>query len=104
MWRRTERANLEKKPSIRLFGREGELEAASRSSGEPLGGLSGDARRMIVEDQFDRRSRRIGAIEKLEKFGELATAVAVSDEGVDLAPPIERKCPRLRSAASEPSG
>jgi hypothetical protein len=40
MWRRTERANLEKKPSMRLsqepcFGGEGEREAARRLSSEP---------------------------------------------------------------------
>ena len=39
MWRSTERASLEKKPSMRLShdqaGREGELEASGRPSGEP---------------------------------------------------------------------
>ena len=44
MWRRIERANLEKKldevePGA-VFGREGELEAAGWSSGEPSCGFS----------------------------------------------------------------
>ena len=40
---------------------------------------------MIVEDQLDRGAGRIGGIEKLEEFDELAAAVAISDERVDLA-------------------
>jgi hypothetical protein len=40
---------------------------------------------MIVEDQLDRRMGRIGGIEKLEKFDEFAAAMAVLDEGVNLA-------------------
>ena len=40
---------------------------------------------MIVEDQLDRGAGRIGGIEKLEEFDELAAAVAISDESVDLA-------------------
>ena len=40
---------------------------------------------MIVEDQLDRRMGRIGGVEKLEKFDELAAAVAILDQGVDLA-------------------
>jgi hypothetical protein len=40
---------------------------------------------MIVEDQLDRRVRRIGGIDKPEEFDELAAAVAILDEGVDLA-------------------
>ena len=39
---------------------------------------------MIVEDQLDRRAGRIGGIEKLEEFDELAAAMAVSDKRVDL--------------------
>src|SRR6267142_5422791 len=39
---------------------------------------------MVVEDQLDRGAGRIGGIEKLEEFDELAAAVAVSDESVDL--------------------
>jgi hypothetical protein len=40
---------------------------------------------MIVEDQLDRRKGRIGAIEKLEEFNEFAAAVAILDQGMDLA-------------------
>ena len=39
---------------------------------------------MIVEDQLDRGVGRIGGIEKLEEFDELAAAVAVPHERVDL--------------------
>ena len=68
-----------------VLGREGELEAAGRSRGEPSSGFSGDVCGMIVEDQLDRGAGRIGGIEKLEEFDELAAAVAISDQGVDLA-------------------
>ena len=40
---------------------------------------------MIVEDQLDRGAGRIGGIEKLEEFDELAAAVAIFDKRVDLA-------------------
>lgn len=40
---------------------------------------------MIVEDQLDRRVSRIGGIDKFEEFDEFAAAVAVPDEGVNLA-------------------
>src|SRR5262245_53789586 len=40
---------------------------------------------MIVEDQLDRGLGRISGIEKLEELDELAAAVAVSDERMDLA-------------------
>ena len=40
---------------------------------------------MIVENQLDRGAGRIGGIEKLEELDELSAAVAVSDEGMDLA-------------------
>src|ERR1700688_4622372 len=87
MWRRTERANLEKKPSIRLSQepwREGELEAARRLRGEPSLGFPGDMRRMVVENQLDRRTGRVSGIEKLEEFDELAAAVTLLDQGMDL--------------------
>src|ERR1700730_759215 len=67
-----------------VLGREGELEAARRLSGEPSLGFSGDMRRMVVEDQLDRRTGRIGGIEKLEEFDELAAAVTLLDQGMDL--------------------
>ena len=40
---------------------------------------------MIVEDQFDRGAGRISGIEKLKEFDELSAAVAVLDQGVNLA-------------------
>jgi hypothetical protein len=40
---------------------------------------------MIVEGQRDRRMGRIGGVEELEEFNEFAAAVAVLDEGVDMA-------------------
>ena len=68
-----------------MLGREGECEAARRLSSEPGFGFFGDMRRMVVEDQLDRRVGRVSGIEKLEEFDELAAAVAVFDQGVDLA-------------------
>ena len=68
-----------------MLRREGELEAPGRSSGEPSFGFSGDVRRVVVENQLDRSVDRIGGIKKLEEFNELSAAVAVSDEGMDLA-------------------
>ena len=68
-----------------VLGREGELEAPAWSSSEPGSGFSRDVRGMIVEDQLDRGAPRISGIEKSEEFYELAAAVAVSDESVDLA-------------------
>src|SRR6202040_3794141 len=70
-------------PHVR--GREGEFEAADRLLGEPSLGLLGNGRGMIIEDQLDRGMDRIGGVEKLEKFDEFAAAMAVLDEGVNLA-------------------
>ena len=66
-----------------MLGCEGELKAAGWSSGEPSFGFSGDMRRVIVENQLDRRVGRICGIKKFEEFDELSAAVAVSDEGMD---------------------
>jgi hypothetical protein len=68
-----------------VLGREGKFEAARRSVGEPGFRLLGDVCRMIVEDQTDRRMIWIGGIDQLEKRDELAAAVAVLDQGMDLA-------------------
>ena len=67
-----------------MLGREGELEAAGRLIGEPSSRLLGDVRRMIIKDQVDRGMGWIGRVEKLEKLDELAAAVAVLDQGVNL--------------------
>ena len=40
---------------------------------------------MVVQDQLDRCTGRVSGIKKLEEFNELAAAVAVFDQGVDLA-------------------
>ena len=67
-----------------MLGREGELEAAGRLIGEPSSRLLGDLRRMIIKDQVDRRMGWIGRVEKLEKLDELAAAVAILDQAVNL--------------------
>ena len=48
-------------------------------------GFPGDMRGMVVEDQLDRGTGRIGGIEPLEESDELAGAVALLNRGVDLA-------------------
>ena len=63
-----------------MLGGEDKGEAAFRLGGEPSLGLLGDVRRMIVEDQLDRRMARIGGVDELEEFNEFAAAVAVLDE------------------------
>ena len=63
-----------------MLRREGEFEAAGRLIGEPGSGLLGDVGRMIVEDQLDCRMGRIGGIEKLKEFDELAAAMAILDQ------------------------
>ena len=77
-----------------VLGREGKVEAACRSGVEPGFGFSRYVCGMIVEDQLDRGAGRIGGVEKLEEFDELAAAVAVSDEGMDL--PVSRSIPANR--------
>jgi hypothetical protein len=68
-----------------MLGREYEFKPAGRLIGEPSLCLLGDVGGMIVEDQLDRRMGRISGIENPEKFNEFAAAVAVLDEGVNLA-------------------
>src|ERR1700723_1736805 len=68
-----------------VLGREGKVEAAWRPGVEPGSGFPRNVCGMIVEDQLDRGAGRIGGIEKLEEFDELAAAVALPDERVDLA-------------------
>jgi hypothetical protein len=83
----TERAKLEKKPSMRLSQEPwmgGELEAAGRSRGEPTSGLLRCMSGMIVENHLNRGAGRIGVIKEPEEFDELAAALAVSDEGMNL--------------------
>ena len=58
-----------------VLGSESKFEAVCGLAGEPGSGLFGDMRRMIVEDQLDRRLGRIGGVEKLEEFDEFAAAM-----------------------------
>ena len=79
MGRGTERANFEKKPSMRLshepcLGVKGELEASRWSWF--LSEMWADG--MIIEDQLDRGDGRISGVEKLEDVDGLSAAVAVS--------------------------
>jgi hypothetical protein len=55
------------------------------ASGDPSSGFSRYVRGMIVKNQFDGGAGRIGGTKKLEEFDELSTAVAVSDQGMNLA-------------------
>src|ERR1700678_2388564 len=79
-----EEALNEVKPGA-VLGREGEREAPRRLSGKPGFGFSGDVRRVVVQDQLDRRTGRVSGIKELEEFDKLAAAMAVFDQGVDLA-------------------
>ena len=60
-----------------MLGRERKVEAACRLCVEPGSGFPRDVCGMIVEDQLDRGAGRVGGIEKLEEFDELAAAVAM---------------------------
>src|SRR5271167_2028215 len=68
-----------------VLGVKDKVEAAWRPGVEPGSGFPRNVCGMIVEDQLDRGAGRIGGIEKLEEFDELAAAVALPDERVDLA-------------------
>ena len=65
-----------------VLGSESKFEAVCGLTGEPGSGLFGDMRRMIVEDQLDRRLGRIGVVEKLEEFDEFAAAMAILDQRI----------------------
>jgi len=64
---------------------ESEFEAVRGLLCDPGCGLFGDVRGVIVEDQLDCSVGRIGGVEKLEEFDEFTAAVAILDQGVDLA-------------------
>jgi hypothetical protein len=89
---------LDEVESGAMLKREGEGETSARSSSEPSFGFSRDVCGMIVEDQLDSGVGRISGVEKLEEFDELAAAVAVADECMDLA--IEQVDPSQQSDAS----
>src|ERR1700746_278507 len=90
MWRSTERASLEKKPSTRLSQepclgvKVNSKRPAGCSASQALVSF-GDVRRMIVEDQLDRRVGWIGGVEEFEEFDEFAAAMTVPDEGMNFA-------------------
>src|SRR5215472_4621106 len=89
MWRRIERVNLEKErldnvQPRTMLGREGEFEASCGLFGEPGVGFLGNVGGVIVKDDLDRSMRRIGRVNNLEKFDELAAAMPVPDQGVNL--------------------
>src|SRR6202453_2369126 len=73
-----EEALNEVKPGA-VLGREGEREAPRRLSGKPGFGFSGDVRRVVVQDQLDRRTGRVSVIKELEEFDKLAAAMAVQN-------------------------
>ena len=54
-----------------VLRREGKLETAFRLGGKPGFRFLGDVRGMIVEDKFDRRLCRVGAVKELKKFDEI---------------------------------
>src|SRR5437773_4692379 len=68
-----------------VLGREGKPETAVRLCGEPSLRLLGDMSGMIVEDQLDRGVGRIGGVEQFEEFDELTAAMAILDQGMNLA-------------------
>ena len=65
-----------------VFGGEHKRAAAVRLSGQPRLGLPRDVRRVIVQNDLDRSCGRVGSVEDIEEFDELATAMAVLDQRV----------------------
>src|SRR5450631_4685670 len=84
-----------------VLGRESKREAAYRLSGKPGLGFSGDMRRVVVQDQLDRRTGRVSGIKKLEEFDKLAAAVAVFDNEVRVR--LSRPRPADTDLAAFPS-
>ena len=78
-----------------VLGREGKVEAALAAGCRAR--LSGFPRNVcpewIVEDQLDRGAGRIGGIEKLEEFDELAAAVATALLTSAWTLPVSRSIP-----------
>src|SRR6266849_2625923 len=73
------RTGIRRPPSC--CARATEMARRSRSAS----GFSRDVRGMIVEDQLDCGAGRVSGVEKLEEFDELSAAMAVFNEGMDLA-------------------
>ncbi len=99
IWRNTERASLEKKPSMR-FSQE-PCFGVKMNSKRPSGCVASQAlvsleawAGMMVEDQLDRGRSWIGRIEELQKFVELARAMRSSTRAWTL--PVTRPIPAKR--------
>src|SRR5215469_9821679 len=88
IWRRTDRASVEKKPSARLS--QEPCLGVKVNSKRPAGRSASQARvslemcAEIVENQVDRRVGRVSRVEHLEKLDELAAAVAIPDQSMDV--------------------
>src|SRR5580658_370702 len=67
-----------------VLGSEDELEAPFGSGREPSLGFSRNMRGVIVENDLDRGCRGVSRVEQTKEFDELATAMAISDQGIDL--------------------
>jgi hypothetical protein len=79
--------------------REGELEAAARSSGEPASGLLRYMSGMIVENQLNRSAGRIGGIKESEEFDELAAAARLSTDALLPASLMLARCGQSKALA-----
>jgi hypothetical protein len=67
-----------------VLGGEDELEAPFGSGREPSLGFSRNMRGVIVDNDLDRGCRGVSHVEDTKEFDELATAMAISDQGMDL--------------------
>src|SRR5689334_18754558 len=65
--------------------REREGKAANRLRGQPARGLARDMGGMIAENDLDGGVGGVGGVEELEKLNEFATAMALLDQGMDMA-------------------
>jgi hypothetical protein len=84
--------------------REGELEAAARSSGEPASGLLRYMSGMIVENQLNRSAGRIGGIKESEEFDELAAAARLSTDALLPASLMLARCGAIEGSGEVPLG
>ena len=85
MWRSTERASLEKKPSMRLshdpcFGVNVKVKRPMGCAASQACGLARDMGGVVVENDLDCGVGGVGGVEELEKLDEFTTAVAFLDQ------------------------
>jgi hypothetical protein len=73
-----------------VLGSEGKFEAARGLLCEPGFRLLGDVRRMIIEDQLDRRASWVSGVEKLQEFNKFATPMATQGTGRDTSSVVSR--------------